>query len=113
LGLIGTRFTMQGPFYRQALERMDVTLTIPTEVEQDYIHDIYLNQLVHGVFRQETSVAVLSIIKDLKAKQGIDGLILGGTELPLLLRGEEVPGVPFLDTTKLHVERIVTEILSD
>jgi aspartate/glutamate racemase len=47
----------------------------------------------------------------MQAREKVDSLILGGTELPLLLRGHEVPGVPFLDTARLHVERIVAEIL--
>jgi aspartate/glutamate racemase len=52
------------------------------------------------------------IIEGFQAREGIDGLILGGTELPLLLRSGPAPAIPYLDNTKLHVERVVTEMLS-
>jgi aspartate racemase len=111
--LLGTRFTMQGRFYPDVFHRAGKHLVVPSEIEQDYIHDVYLNELVNGVFRPETAVALVSIIQRLQAEEGIDSVILGGTELPLLLRGHEMEKVIFLDTTKLHVERLVEEMLSD
>jgi aspartate racemase len=55
---------------------------------------------------------LLAIVERLKAQEGIEGLILGGTELPLILREESYQGLPFLDTTKIHVERAVAQMLS-
>jgi aspartate racemase len=80
--------------------------------EQTFIHDRYVGELIHGVFLPETAARVREIIEGFRAREGIDGLILGGTELPLLLRSGPAPVIPYLDTTKLHVERVVTEMLS-
>jgi aspartate racemase len=112
LGLIGTRFTMQARFYPDAFQRAGLKIVIPEEDEQTLIHNIYLNELLHNQFRPESREGILSIVQRMKQDEQIDGLILGGTELPLLLRGAEVSGVPFLDTTQIHVERIVDEILA-
>jgi aspartate racemase len=111
LGLIGTRSTMQGAFYPQAFERAGMAIVSPSAAEQTRIHDIYMNELVPGIFRDESRAALLEIVSSIQAREKIDGLILGGTELPLLLRGHDTPGLPFLDTARLHVERIVAEML--
>ncbi len=71
-----------------------------------------MSDLVNGVILPETRARLLAIVDKMKARDGIEGLILGGTELPLILRDEEHNGVPFLDTTRIHVDRIVTELLS-
>ena len=65
-----------------------------------------------GTFRPETRARILAVIGRLVADEGIDGVILGGTELPLLLRGHDVASAPFLDTTLLHVEAVVTRLLA-
>jgi aspartate racemase len=109
--LFGTRSTMQGAFYKQAFERTGMAIVSPSPVEQARIHDIYMNELVPGIFRDESRAAMLEIVSSMRAREKVDGLILGGTELPLLLRGHDAPGVPFLDTARLHVERIVAEML--
>jgi len=111
LGLFGTRSTMQGVFYPQTFERAAMAIVSPSVAEQARIHDIYMNELVLGIFRDESRAALLEIVSSVQAREKIDGLILGGTELPLLLRGHEMPGLPFLDTAWLHVERIVAEML--
>jgi aspartate racemase len=112
VGLIGTRFTMQGNFYPAVFGRAGVKLVAPNLNEQTFIHDRYVGELIHGVFLPETAARVREIIEGFQAREGIDGLILGGTELPLLLRNGPAPAIPYLDTTKLHVERVVTEMLS-
>ena len=112
MGLFGTRFTMQGRFYADALHRAGIALAIPTAEEQTYIHDKYLNELVNGIVLPETRERLLAIVGRLNAQEGIDGLILGGTELPLIMRDSGDQGIPFLDTTKLHVEEVVNQLLS-
>jgi aspartate racemase len=112
LGLFGTRFTMQGHFYADVFNREDMTLVTPSVDEQDYIHDKYMNELVNGVILPETRERLLAIVARLKDEEGISGLILGGTELPLILSGEREQGIPLLDTTRIQVERIVTQLLS-
>ena len=112
VALFGTRFTMQASFYPKVFSRSDVKLVVPNAEEQDYIHEIYLGELLKDVFRPETRAKLLAIADTMRARDGIEAVILGGTELPLLLRDETHNGMPFLDTTRIHVDRLVTEMLS-
>jgi aspartate racemase len=111
LGLFGTRFTMQARFFFDVFERAGMTLVVPGIDDQNYIHDKYMNELTLGVLNDATRDRMLGIARDLIATHGIDALILGGTELPLLLRDADI-GVPLLDTTRIHVARAVEEMLS-
>jgi len=113
VGLFGTRFTMQGRFYPEVFSRQGITLCVPDLDDQDYIHEKYMGELVHGVFRDETRRGLLAIVDRLREREGIHGVILGGTELPLILRDVADRGIPFLDTTRIHVERAVAEMLSE
>ena len=112
VGLLGTRFTMQARFYLDEFAQAGITVTVPSAEDQDYIHDKYMNELLYGLIRPETRDGLLAIIQRLKGRERIDGLILGGTELPLILRDAEHVGIPFLDTTKLHVEQLVAHMLA-
>jgi aspartate/glutamate racemase len=85
---------------------------VPDPKEQDYLHDKYLNELVPGKFLPETRVGLLAIVDRVKAKSDIDGVILAGTELPLILRDDSHNGIPLLDTTKIHCEAAVAAMLS-
>jgi aspartate racemase len=111
VALIGTRYTMQATFYPKVFSREGIDLVVPDADEQNYIHDKYLNELVPGVFLPETRARLLEIVDRLKETRQIEGLILGGTELPLILKEETHNGVAMLDTTKIHVEAAVTEML--
>jgi len=71
-----------------------------------------MNELVNGIIIPETHERLLAIVDRLKAKEGIEGLILGGTELPLILKEEKYHGIPFLDTTRIHVESAVALMLT-
>jgi aspartate racemase len=112
VGLFGTLFTMQAPFYPAVFSRSDVKLVVPNDEEQNYIHEIYLGELLKDVFLPETRTNLLAIADAMKARDGIEAVILGGTELPLLLRDETHNGLPLLDTTRIHVDRLVAEMLS-
>jgi aspartate racemase len=112
VGLFGTRFTMQAKFYSEAFSRTGITLVTPNEAEQNYIHEKYMGELLNNIFLPETREHMLAIADELESRHAIEGLILGGTELPLLLRDEEHNGMLLLDTTKIHVERLVAELLS-
>ena len=85
---------------------------MPNEEEQSFIHDKYLGELLKDKFLPETRTALLAIADAMKARHGIEGLILGGTELPLLLRDEQHNGIQMLDTTRIHVDRMIKELLS-
>lgn len=112
LGLIGTRFTMQSSFYRDALSERQIELVVPGLEEQTWIHEKYMQELLKGIILPETRAQLLVIIKTLKERSQIDGVILGGTELSLILRDESVFGVPILDTTQIHVEAAVVQLSS-
>ena len=112
VGLLGTRFTMQASFYPESLARSGIALALPTSEEQDYIHEKYMGELLKGVFRSETRERLLAVVERLRTKDGIDGVILGGTELPLILSDEKQAGLPLLDTTRIHVGEIVATMCS-
>jgi|SRR5579864_186880 len=107
LGLFGTRFTMHGRFYPEVFIREGISLIVPTAAEQDYIHDKYINELIPGKFLPKTREGLLAIATRMKNEEGIQGLILGGTELPLILTDSSALGIPFLDTTQIHVNAIL------
>lgn len=107
LGLFGTRSTMQGRFYPEEFMRHAIDVIRPTEAEQDLIHEKYMNELVLGIFKPETKAAILGIMENFKQRNSLDGIILGGTELPLLLRADSACGMPLLDTGHLHAEAVL------
>ena len=113
VGLFGTRFTMQGGFYQRVFAREGIEVAIPESGDQEFIHDTYLNELVNGVVLAATRERYIAIARRMKREQGIEALILGGTELPLLLRDAIDIGMTLLDTARLHVEAAVSELLSD
>jgi aspartate racemase len=113
VGLFGTRFTTQGRFYPDAFSEAGMTIFAPNEGEQAYIHEKYLGELLNNILLPETRERLLAIVDRMKERDGIEGLILGGTELPLILRDTEHNGIPFLDTTRIHVERIVAELVNN
>ena len=89
-----------------------MALVPPSQEEQAYIHDKYVNELLNGVFLPETRDRLQQIIAIQKQRDCIQGVILAGTELPLILRAESVEGLPILDTTQIHVNAAVSEMLS-
>jgi aspartate racemase len=112
VALFGTRYTMEAPFYPSVFARTDVKLVTPNEEEQAYIHEKYFGELLKDKFLPETRAKFLEIADTMKAREGIEALILGGTEIPLLLRADEHNGIHFLDTTRIHVDRLIDEMLS-
>ncbi len=111
LGLLGTRFTMQGRFFPDVFAREGITLVVPAPDEQDYVHDKYMGELVNGIFLPETREGLLEIIGRLRKREHIEGVILGGTELPLILRDVSGQDIPFLDTTQIHVRAAIAQML--
>jgi aspartate racemase len=112
VGLLGTRFTMEGRFYPDVFAKKGITVVVPTEIERAYVHGQYLGELVAGVYRPETRNAVLAIVERMRSDEGIEAVILGGTELPLLFRDGPPSQIALLDTTGIHVEAAVAKILS-
>lgn len=112
VGLFGTRYTMQASFYPKVFARTDVKLVTPTEEEQNYIHEKYFGELLNDLFLPETRAQFLRIAEEMKTRDGVEAVILGGTEIPLLLRTEEHNGIKLLDTTRIHVDRLISEMLT-
>jgi aspartate racemase len=111
VGLFGTGFTMRADFYPSEFERAGIDLVRPTESEQTFIHSKYIGELLIGRFLPETRTEILRVAERMKSQDGIEALVLAGTELPLLLRDFVNADLKFLDTTVIHVEAIVDELL--
>ena len=109
--LFGTRFTMEAPFYPATFARSNVKLVLPNAEEQSYIHEIYFGELLKDIFLPETRVKLLAIADTMKARDGVEAIILAGTELPLVIHDKEHNGMPLLDTTRIHVDRLIAEML--
>lgn len=112
VGLFGTRFTMQGKFYPQVFSREGIEIITPDPEDQEYIHTHYMDEFINGIFLDETRSRLLEIINRLNREKNVEALILGGTELPLILHDSGPAGIPLLDTTKIHVEAAVAYMLS-
>jgi len=104
VGLFGTKFTMQADFYQKVFSTKDIEVLTPNDVEQNYINYKLYDELVFGKVLKETREGFLSITKRMIDEDDIEGLILGCTEVPLLLTEEEYLGIPFFNTTKIHAE---------
>lgn len=109
-GLFGTGFTMRASFYPEGFQRAGITLVRPKPAEQEFIHRKYMDELLKNKFLPESRAEILRIALRMKEEDGIEALVLAGTELPLLLRGSSLD-LQFLDTTLIHVEAIVQELL--
>jgi len=112
LALFGTQLTMESSFYSDEFVKRDLSIVVPSVDEQAYIHDKYMGELFHGVINNETREKLVSIIEAMKKRDEIDGVILGGTELSLILTEPSYGGLPVLDTTQIHVDAAVAEALA-
>ena len=110
LALLGTRFTMDAPFYPAVCARYGIAVTVPDDTDRAWVHERYVGELLKGEFRDDTRQQFISLVDRLRKEQSIDGVILGGTELPLLLSSPVIADVPVLDTTALHVAAIVRRL---
>jgi len=112
LALLGTRFTMEAPFYPEVCARHGVAVVPPEEADRAWVHEMYVEELLRGQFLDDRRRQVLALVSRLRDDEGIDGVILGGTELPLLLPAPVLADIPALDTTALHVAAIVERLRS-
>jgi aspartate racemase len=111
VGLLGTRFTMQGRFYPEVFARRGIVVQTPSPSDQTYVHERYMQELIPGEFRPDTRQQFLEIIERLR-QDGAEGVLLAGTELPLLLRDAGQGPARLLDTTRIHVNRAVAALLA-
>jgi len=111
VGLLGTRHTMELDFYRGRLEsKHGLRVVVPDEPGRTTVHEVIYRELGHGLVREESRRAYVSIIDDLR-RRGAEGVILGCTEIPLLVRPQDSP-LPVFDTTALHAAAAVEFALS-
>src|SRR5438045_7128266 len=90
--LFGTRFTMTATMFPDVFAKRGINIVVPNEQERAFIHEKYFAELVIGTIREETRSALLEILKTMKQRDQVDGLILGGTELSLILREPTAAG---------------------
>ncbi len=111
VGLLGTRMTMEQTFYKDRLQKFGITTLVPDETQREYIHRTIMTELELAVLKDETRKRYLAIIDSLVAK-GAQGIILGCTEIPLLIKQSDCK-VPVFDTTTLHAMAAVEFALSE
>jgi len=111
VGLLGTAFTMEKPFYRERLEARGIEVLVPNAQQRAGVHAVIYDELVHGVIRPESRAFYREVIEELVA-QGADGVILGCTEIELLVSAADSP-VPVFPTTSLHVDATLAAALQE
>ncbi|HEX5720847.1 MAG TPA: amino acid racemase [Thermoanaerobaculia bacterium] len=112
LALLGTRFTMEGRFYPEVCARHGIAVVTPDDADRAWVHERYIEELLRGEFRDDTRQRFIALVGRLRDEEGVEGVILGGTELPLLLPAPVIADLPALDTTALHVAAIVERLRS-
>lgn len=110
IGLLGTIFTMKGTFFKKPFEESGIKVIVPTDDEMQYINEKISQELELGIVKPDTLQSFQRIITRMKEEQGIEAIVLGCTELPLLLN-DEVSPVPCLDTMKIHVQTLIDRIV--
>ena len=103
VGLLGTRFTMERPFYREGLARHGIEVLVPPEEDRIYVNRVVFEELARGMLRDESRREFLRIIDDL-VERGAEGVVLGCTEIPLLVTAEHT-SVRLFDTARIHAEK--------
>jgi aspartate racemase len=109
--LLGTRFTMSGTFYPDVFTPKGISLVTPTPEEQEIVHSIYVNELLKGVVKNSSRKALVDLIATMRDRDGIDSVILGGTELSLILTEPRYGDIVTLDTTSIHVQAAVAQMM--
>lgn len=111
VGLLGTRETMELEFYKERLHKMDIEVITPDKPEREFIHYSIMHELLKDNFSEETKTGFISIMNKLKA-QSAEGIILGCTEIPLLIKQDDFD-LPLFSTLEIHAEAIANFALQD
>ncbi len=111
-GLLGTKFTMESDFYLKPFENIGMKVVVPEKQDQQLIHDKLFSEIELGIIKDSTRKELLSVVKRMIDKEAIDSVILGCTELPLILEKDEF-GIPFLNTTAIHTDSIVKYCINE
>lgn len=105
--LLGTRFTMQSDFFRDKLKMDDIDTIVPDPDDQEWIHDKLFSEIEFNIIKQDTKDHLLEIIENLKTEQKIDSVILGCTELPLIIKPQDLD-IPLINTADIHANTAVS-----
>ncbi len=105
-GLFGTGFTMDATFFPDVFKQHGIEVVMPEKEDKELINDKLFSEIELGIFKEDTREMLMEIIAKMVEKQHIDSLILGCTELPLILKEQSYAGIPMLNTTAIHVEAI-------
>jgi aspartate racemase len=111
VGLLGTRFTMEQAFYIERLQNRGIQVLVPDEPERQLVHSVIYTELCRGLVKPDSKSSYLDIVASL-ANRGAQGVILGCTEISLLIQGADTE-VPLYDTTEIHAAQAVQHALSD
>ena len=112
IALIGTRFTMSQPYFREAFLAQGIEAIVPNAEERAVIDDIIARELEFGIVNERSKTLVDAIISRLIVEEGAQGIVLGCTELPLVY-GKAILPVPVFDTMQLHIESIVDRMFGE
>jgi aspartate racemase len=111
VGLLGTRFTMEEPFYKELLNKDNIEVIIPDEEDRQIVHDVIFGELCKGINEPASKEAYLNIINKL-VERGAEGVILGCTEIPLLIQQNDT-SIPLFDTTAIHANKVAQIALNE
>ncbi|MBN2274338.1 MAG: amino acid racemase [Bacteroidales bacterium] len=106
-GLFGTGLTMKADFYPQVFQKKGINIAVPDPDDIEIINEKLFSEIELGVFKKETRDLLVSMIEKMVTGRHIDSIILGCTELPLILTKNEYAGIPVLNTTGIHVKEII------
>jgi aspartate racemase len=109
LGILGTKYLMEGPVYRETLKEFTLESAIPDEPDRVRINEIIFKELVNGVFQESARLYLNEVAEKLKSR-GCDAVVLGCTELPLIVRPDDTP-LPTLDSTRLLARAAIRKAL--
>jgi aspartate racemase len=112
VGLLGTIITMNGEFFKNPFLENHIEVVTPTDEEKEFVNEKISQELELGIVKGETISAFLKIVQRMKDEDGIQAIILGCTELPLLFKGVKIPVEP-LDTMQIHIETLVNMIVEE
>jgi aspartate racemase len=113
LGLIGTRFVMESDLYPSRFGPAGLEVIVPTPEERELVHRIYFGELVEGIIRDESREALTEVVAAMRDRDEIDAVVLGGTELALILTDPTCAGMPVLNTAQIQVDSAVDWLLAD
>ncbi|MFG6115713.1 aspartate/glutamate racemase family protein [Halobacillus sp. MO56] len=111
-GLLGTKFTMEHDFFKEQFWKHNKKITVPSEQQQEYLHEKIVDELENGIVKEDTKEEFIRVINQMIEEFGIDGLILGCTELPMILKEGDV-AIPLINTMEIHVDKMVEHMFSD